>query len=213
MDNTRLFTWAFFGMMLWLTYQAWQQDYGPKTVETPVAEDTAPALPEESDLGLPEVPADAAEVPSLPSADSAPETEAAAAAAPSAAVINVRTDVLDLDISTQGGTLQRAALPAYPVAKDRPDEPVILLSTERENLGLIRTGLRSTDSAAPKVSSCSPASPNASCAWSSTPAASCSKVMRPVRWMSVVVTGPNGPPPSVVERSSVVRCSVSLVCA
>ncbi len=136
-------------MMLYLTYQAWQLDYRPQPARVPAAEEAAPALPEEGDLGLPEVPADAdpGEAPSLPPSDSPATT--AAVAAPAAAVINVRTDVLDLDISMLGGTLQRAALPEYPVAKDRPDEPVVLLSTERENLGLIRTGLRSTESAAP----------------------------------------------------------------
>jgi YidC/Oxa1 family membrane protein insertase len=144
MDNQRLLIWAFFGMMAWLTYQAWQQAYGPKpALPPPAAEmqsdaERAPTLPDED---LPEIDAAPAGVPALPSAGE-PAVEAPVTAA---AVINVRTDVLDLDISTQGGTLQRASLPQYPVAKDRPDIPVTLLSPEREELGLIRTGLRSAD--------------------------------------------------------------------
>ncbi len=30
MDNQRLLVWAAFGLMAWITFQTWQQDYGPK---------------------------------------------------------------------------------------------------------------------------------------------------------------------------------------
>jgi YidC/Oxa1 family membrane protein insertase len=150
MDNQRLLIWAFFGMMAWLTYQAWQQAYGPKPppiTQTGMAQQPAPTLPDEGleAEGLPQIDAAPAGVPALPSADE-PAADAPVAAA---AVVNVRTDVLDLDISMQGGTVQRAALPQYPVAKDRPDIPMTLLSPERTELGLIRTGLRSADASRP----------------------------------------------------------------
>jgi len=143
MDNQRLLIWAFFGMMLWFTYTAWQQDYGPKPVEapTPAAAEGEPTLPASDELALPEITESEDEVPSLSSAEPA----VAEAAPEAAALITVTTDVLDLQISTLGGTLVHAALPAYPVAKDQPDVPVVLLSTTREELGLIRTGLRSAD--------------------------------------------------------------------
>jgi YidC/Oxa1 family membrane protein insertase len=136
--------------MLWLTWQAWQEDQRPPAdVTTPAAEETMPGLPEEGAPVLPEMPAaDIDDVPSLPAADE-PTPVGSTIAAPSAAIINVRTDVFDLDISTQGGTLQRAALPLYPVHKDQPDVPVVLLSPASDDLGLIRTALRSDDSAAP----------------------------------------------------------------
>ena len=35
MDNQRLVTWALFGVMVWLTYQAWLQDYAPQPVAAP----------------------------------------------------------------------------------------------------------------------------------------------------------------------------------
>ena len=149
MDNQqRLLIWAFFGMMLWFTYTAWQQDYGPKPVQrpAPAVEDAAPAMPGEDDLALPEITESTDDVPSL----TAPVTGVAEAPlAEPAGVISVKTDVLDLQISTLGGTLVRAALPAYPVAKDQPDVPVVLLDTAREDLGLIRTGLRSADATQP----------------------------------------------------------------
>jgi YidC/Oxa1 family membrane protein insertase len=57
-------------------------------------------------------------------------------------MISVRTDVLAAEIDLRGGDLRRAALVEYPVAKDRPNDPVILLRETAENLSIYRTGLR-----------------------------------------------------------------------
>lgn len=142
MDNQRLLIWAAFGLLLWLTWQAWMRDYGPQpqTPEPPAASEETPrrAAPE----ALPELPQPAedeppatADRPAIPGAEAAPE--------PGDRVIHVRTDVLDVDINTRGGTLQQAVLLDYPIEKDQPDELVTLLSRRSENLGLIETGLRS----------------------------------------------------------------------
>ena len=145
MDNQRLLIWAFFGLMAWITYQTWVQDYGPKPAAQPAEQ---PALvvdevaPPQADDDLPQITAPAADAPAAPEADAVEPT--AAATAP---VIRVTTDVLDLEISTQGGTLQKATLLNYPVAKDRPDELVQLLSVFPIDLGLIESGVRSLDGA------------------------------------------------------------------
>jgi len=146
MDNQRLLTWAFFGMIAWLTYQAWMQDYGPQPTTVPTATESLPGSEADSGLpgpALPELGSASDGAPELPSQDPAPATAAEQAAG--APAIRVRTDVLDIQISTQGGTIQSAALPKYPIAKDSPDDPVVLLSTVRDDLGLIRAGLRSDD--------------------------------------------------------------------
>jgi len=146
MDNQRLLTWAFFGMMAWLTYQAWMQDYRPQPTAAPATIDAPLPAAAESDLpevGLPEVDSAADAVPELPAQEAG--QPAAMAPASGAPTILVRTDVLDIQISAQGGTIQHAALPKYPIAKDRPNEPVVLLSAVRDDLGLIRAGLRSSD--------------------------------------------------------------------
>ena len=141
MDNQRLLTWAFFGMIAWLTYQAWMQDYGPQPVVEPVtttapgAEQPAVSLPELADPGPDEI--GAPDV--IPTVD----VPAEASQTTTAPAIRVATDVFELEISTQGGTLQHAALLNYPVAKDRPDELIELLSTEINELGVIQSGLRS----------------------------------------------------------------------
>ncbi|NNE60912.1 MAG: membrane protein insertase YidC, partial [Woeseia sp.] len=150
MDNQRLLVWATFGLMAFLTYEAWMQDYGPKPVpvntvnEAPASELSAPAddtLPTLNDTELP-----------LPSVSDTPALPAAVndevAAAPTTAAVRVTTDVLELEINTQGGTLQLAKIRKYPVAKDQPDTVITLLSTERRDLGLIQTGLRSADGGA-----------------------------------------------------------------
>jgi len=143
MDNQRLLIWAFFGLMLWLTFQAWQQDYGPKpTPAAPAAETSEPATtatPEElppADLPELSVPSSAANAPA------ATEPQSGTGTAPIAPRIHVTTDVLDVEISLTGGTIVRAALPGYPVAKDQPGVPVVLLDPGTENFGQIRTGLR-----------------------------------------------------------------------
>jgi YidC/Oxa1 family membrane protein insertase len=141
MDNQRLLVWAAFGVLLWLAYQTWMQDYGPAPVPAtqPADAEQPTATPAEQQLTLPEL------------GDTVAEPEEAVAALPgtatadadgAVAIITVRTDVLELQISTRGGTLVRATVLDYPIEKDQPDQLVQLLGPERSNLGLIRTGLR-----------------------------------------------------------------------
>jgi len=140
MDNQRLLVWAAFGLLLWFTYQTWMQDYGPKPAPQPVeaVDQTTPAIHDET--SLPEL-GDTMESPAAEAPDSLP---GAGATSPeqAAPTIRVTTDVLDLEISTRGGTLVRATMLRYPVHKDQPDNLVQLLSPEHDNFGLIRTGLR-----------------------------------------------------------------------
>jgi len=138
MDNQRLLIWAFFGMMVWLTYQAWMQDYGPQPAPAPAATE-APAS-DAPDAGIPELTDAVAQAPDVMPAAEAPAPDVEVAQAPA---ILVRTDVFELELSTQGGTIQRATLLNYPVAKDRPDELVELMSSDINQLGLIQSGLRS----------------------------------------------------------------------
>ena len=138
MDNQRLLIWAFFGMMVWLTYQAWMQDYGPQPAPAPIATETPDS--DTADAGIPELTDTTIAAPDVMPAAEAPAPEVEVAVAPA---ILVQTDVFELELSTQGGTIQRAMLLNYPVAKDRPDDLVELMSTDADQLGLIQTGLRS----------------------------------------------------------------------
>ncbi len=80
----------------------------------------------------------------------APETTPVAgsgrpAATPAASPVrsvHVRTDVLDLDISLQGGEIRRSDLLAYPLAKNAPNVPVRLLNSDSsESQFLMQSGL------------------------------------------------------------------------
>jgi YidC/Oxa1 family membrane protein insertase len=148
MDNQRLLIWAFFGLMAWMTYQTWVMDYAPKPEPTQVggtAELAPPegATPTSGPDDLPEISAPT-ETAALPSIDGETPPVAAAMAAPS---VRVLTDVLDIEISARGGTLQKAAILKYPVAKDRPNTVIEMLSTDPAQLGLIESGVRATGGA------------------------------------------------------------------
>ncbi len=141
MDNQRLLIWAFFGLMAWITYQAWLQDYAPTPVAAVTEQAAQPEIPQTPDMDLPEMAAPATST--TGSIDAPAPTELLATPEnAAAATISVTTDVLQIEISTQGGTLVEASLIAYPVAKDQPDTLVQLLSPDPANFGLIQTGLR-----------------------------------------------------------------------
>jgi YidC/Oxa1 family membrane protein insertase len=131
--------------MAWITYQTWVQDYAPKpaaivaergeqAAEPAARPNEQPSITDD----LPEISDPSAEsvLPSTPGASAEPATEGTA---PS---IRVTTDVLDVEISTKGGTVQKAALLNYPVAKDQPDTLIELLSTRPGEIGLIESGVR-----------------------------------------------------------------------
>lgn len=146
MDNQRLLVWAAFGLMLWITYQAWIQDYGPR----PAQPTEAPAPPAGAEAeSAQDLPSLAEPIGDASGNEAALETAAAIEPTqPQAGTIRVQTDVLEIEISEQGGTLQRALLRKYPVAKDRPNDLVELLSPAAVNHGLLQTGLRSAGNGA-----------------------------------------------------------------
>jgi len=151
MDNQRLLIWAFFALMAWITYQTWVQDYGPKPVAA-VEEETlqSPALSpaqQTASPGIDDLP-EISESSSTTALPAAPGTVEASSDRLSAPIIRVSTDVLEVEISTEGGTLQKAVLLKYPVAKDQPNTLVELLSVEPGALGLIESGVRAVGGAA-----------------------------------------------------------------
>jgi len=129
--SPRLWLWVALAALLLLNYQTWIHDYAAPS-EAATAAQAANAAPHAaapaSDLGsrIPEAPRAA-----TPARGERAQSEAGAAAAsgasgtaPGSAAaaprVRVRTDVLDLDISTLGGTLTRVDLLAYPQVKARP---------------------------------------------------------------------------------------------
>jgi YidC/Oxa1 family membrane protein insertase len=143
MDNQRLLIWAFVAILGWMTWQAWQQDYGPQPAQPPV---------EQVGEAVPQVPAVDDDLPDMAATDdalpAAPGAVPEAVAQPTAPTVTVSTDVFDIAISTAGGTLRGAVLRKYPVAKDRPDELVDLLQPDGKGFGIIESGVRAAGGAA-----------------------------------------------------------------
>ncbi len=141
MDNQRLLVWASFGMLAWLTYQAWQADYaaGPAPETQPAAQEAG--APAGGAGALPALPAAAAD--STPASQQTPSLDVEREAIPQAdtRIVRVTTDVLEVEINTTGATLQRAVIRRYPVHKDEPDTLVELLSPAGPDRGMIQTGL------------------------------------------------------------------------
>jgi YidC/Oxa1 family membrane protein insertase len=139
MDNKRLLVWAAFGLLAWFTYQQWVTDYASTATEpsNPVSKGTLSPVTDDDELpALPETGPDtlAPELtPALPETSVMPQP---------AGIIRVSTDVFDIEIDTRGGTIRKATLKNYPIAKDQPDTLVALLTPEAADLGLIQSGLR-----------------------------------------------------------------------
>lgn len=143
MDNQRLLIWAAVGLLGFMTYQAWLQDYATAPAAANQAQQQAPlATDPTADDALPGLSSNQAGVPELPIVQA---IDGQSAPAPSQEVsgeiIRVSTDVFEVEINTGGGRLQRIALKNYPIAKDRPDELVELLSTDEHRFGSLQSGL------------------------------------------------------------------------
>jgi len=111
-DIRRTILWVVFTMSLILLWDGWQKHNGHPSM-------FAPPAPKAVQASTPS-PADAASaaVASVATAASAPGLEASAPAALPIEPVRIRTDVLDVTLSTQGGTIVRAELPQY---LDKPE--------------------------------------------------------------------------------------------
>jgi YidC/Oxa1 family membrane protein insertase len=133
-NNPRIYIWGALALVVFLNYQAWMTDYGPKpganttiSGQTTSAPSNAVAPPKDLSNNIPQAPK--AEQPGAankqPAATgsttaAAPETSTGTPAAATTAegpVVHVHTDLLDLGISTTGGTIQRADLEKYTKVK------------------------------------------------------------------------------------------------
>jgi len=111
MDNLRFVLVIIFAMLIVLMMQAWEIDYGPKPPASAVAASEAEPVKED----LPQA-SNQSEPAAAMSANTS--TPAIAQTAPAHPIITIKTDVIALEIDTQGGTLRNLDLLDYPVEKD-----------------------------------------------------------------------------------------------
>jgi YidC/Oxa1 family membrane protein insertase len=150
-NNPRIYLWIALALMVWLNYQAWQSDYGPRTdviTNTTRPANGAPAGPATNDLAnqIPQAPKEAVprstgETTTSPTDAAQGSTASSTPDAQTAPVIHVRTDVLDLDISTRGGTIERADLLKYPKIKGEAAPVRLENHDDPQTLYLLQSGL------------------------------------------------------------------------
>ncbi|HTT04553.1 MAG TPA: membrane protein insertase YidC [Steroidobacteraceae bacterium] len=147
--NLRITLWALFAIALIVNVQLYTREFPPAprvAASAPAGTSTQPLLGSSAPVaGASAVPGGTTSVapgPAAPSAAAsgatAPTTVAtsatglagATASGAAAGTVHLRTDVLDLTVSLQGGNLLDAKLLAYPVAKNQPNQPVQLLQSQ-----------------------------------------------------------------------------------
>ncbi len=145
MDNPRIYLWIGLALLAWMNLIQWNRDYGsvpPPAVSAPMTADNA-ATGAAATAQLPALPSDSSPPAATATAAPAAPTEASTAASVATQpTVHVVTDVLDIDVSLQGGTLVRADLLRYPEAKVKDSPPVRLLTTSEGNFEVARSGLR-----------------------------------------------------------------------
>lgn len=146
METHRLILIVSLFFVLFLMWDAWQRDYGPKPpVPTQVSQTTG-------DTTQPEAVVRNADIPDAPVSVS---KETAAGETPveareifsSAQRVHIVTDVLDLEIDTKGGDIRKAMLFKYPTSNDTPDEPYALMNDSMPNVFIAQTGIVSSNDA------------------------------------------------------------------
>jgi len=148
MDNLRTILFALLAVVLFLLYQAWQEDYGPGSAggvpATAQQQSTTPDIPAADPSSA--VPSPAPMPGEIPASQ-----PATSEGAETSRIVRVRTDVLDLEINTLGGTVVHAELPQMPLSVDNPDVVKELLTTDPYRYYVAESGLiASEDSLAPK---------------------------------------------------------------
>ncbi|MDH5484025.1 MAG: membrane protein insertase YidC, partial [Gammaproteobacteria bacterium] len=136
MENQRTLLYITFFFLLFLIWQAWQQDYGPKPVAVVESGTTA-------QNGMPAI-NDTPTAVALP--DSVPQARMVEAVRQP---VHVVTDNMDLYIDTRGGTIYRLDLRHYPQDADNKDIPFALFSDKESQLHIAQSGLISSASPAP----------------------------------------------------------------
>jgi YidC/Oxa1 family membrane protein insertase len=158
--NLRIILWGALALLLLLNYQAWMHDYPAPVATAPVAGSAPGSTSTAGDLGnrVPEAPKSAPGVQPGPQAGSGAANTPGAAGTPAATTpeaaagegargeaaaphVHVRTDVLDVDIDTRGGTLDRVDLPAYPQVKGEATPVRLEDYGDPRTLYLLQSGL------------------------------------------------------------------------
>ncbi|MGC8520167.1 MAG: membrane protein insertase YidC, partial [Steroidobacteraceae bacterium] len=137
-NQLRYFVWLGLALLLWFNYTTWTTDFAV----APTAVHTQAPAPTTLAENVPQTAASrpAASAPPSATPAAAPHAELSVGPVPEAATVQVHTDVYDLAISTQGGTLEHVQLLKYAKVKGKP-ERVVLENPNPASEYLLQTGL------------------------------------------------------------------------
>lgn len=130
MDYRRTALYLFLAGILFLLWTAWQKDYPPMPVSntvqaTPIVETNQSGVPPQSAI----------------TEQGASKTTVISQNKKESKKIEIKTDVLDVLIDTQGGDFIRASLPGYPASLNNKNEPVVLFSDSPTDTYVAESGL------------------------------------------------------------------------
>ena len=137
MDNLRPMLYVSLFFVLFLIWQAWQQDHRPKP-QPQVAQQSTQSQARQD---IPSAPTAAASGSSTAGAATTPPADSAKPAAAAGQIVRVKTDVLDLHIDTRGAGIVQAQLPTYPVSADKPHDPYRLMYDNSKAVYVAQSGL------------------------------------------------------------------------
>lgn len=142
MDNQRLFLYTALGLITFLIYLTWQQTYHPPT--PPAIVETIGTDNQGVVAGAPQAPTSADNIGDLPSAaGSATTSTVPADVAKGEKLVSVKTDVLDIQLSSIGGTLTNVNLLDYPVSLEDQETSFALVNNIPSDLLVAESGLQS----------------------------------------------------------------------
>jgi len=141
MDNIRLLLFGALAFCILLIWQAWQRDYGPQPQPPAVATSQISADAGPTDPGTVPVVQINSDAPEIVASTTVPQTEVVS----TAKSITIKTDLLDMEISLQGGEIRNVYLRGYPNSLKTPDEKFQLMNSNITNRFIAQSGLIGSD--------------------------------------------------------------------
>lgn len=135
MEIRRYVLFAALAVLSYLLLQQWNADYGQPEQVVSVAQTDIASVDETSTINQ-----DTSVAP-ITSDGSATVVPSSVGQVASTGLINVRTDVLHVQIDPKGGDIEYVALPQYPLTLDQPDVPFVLLENNDRRHYIAQSGL------------------------------------------------------------------------
>ena len=139
MEQQRLFLTIGLFFLLYLAYDAWQLEFGPKPVVTPTVQTTGKSTPS-TNIPVGADSSSSVPVSTAPSAIPSASTVVAVKTIEKAQRVLVETDVLRLELDSRGGDIRVVDLVNYPETSKDDKKAFRLMSDANKNLFIAQSG-------------------------------------------------------------------------